>query len=94
MGHGPQLEGRWGSGARPRRKQSSLHLAENKHTRDAGRMPCARLRSVISLVQVKPVRLAGWIPPAVFSWHRKGRRLEFSQVCTPEDERGKEFEGA
>lgn len=35
------------------------------------RMPGACVRSVISLVQVKPVGLAGWFLPTAFSWRRR-----------------------
>ena len=49
---------------------------------------------MISLVRVNPARLAGQFPPATFSWPGEGRRLEFGQVRTSEDERGKGFENA
>lgn len=49
------------------RKQGPGHHLEGKWgrlRRDPEALPCAGWRFVISLVQVKPVRLAGWFPPA------------------------------
>ena len=49
----------------------------------------------VSPVRVNPAGPAGQFPPAtLFSWLGEGRWLEFGQVRTSEDERGKGFENA
>ena len=75
--------------------RSNCNGTESQLARDTERTSCAPLRSVISLVQVNPAGLAGQFPPAMsFSWLGDGRWLEFGQVRTSEDERGKGFKNA
>ena len=75
--------------------RSNCNGTESQLARDTERTSCAPLRSVISLVQVNPAGLARQFPPATsFSWLGDGRWLEFGQVRTSEDERGKGFKNA
>lgn len=62
-----------------------LSCSESKLPRDTERVPCAPLRSVISVIQVKHARLAGWFPFAVFSW-LGGQMAESGNVPTADCE--------